>query len=102
MTNTPSKPGPKRRELKDLEQLPNIGPALAAKLRLLGIAQPADLCGRDPYVMYEELNQLTGRRVDPCVLDVFLAVVRFMDGQPAKPWWKFTPQRKRELTLRQG
>lgn len=42
----------------------------------------------------------TGKRHDPCLLDVFIAVVRFMDGEPAKPWWKYTTERKRELEKR--
>lgn len=32
----------------ELTQLPNIGPACAADLRLLGIRSPKELLGRDP------------------------------------------------------
>jgi predicted flap endonuclease-1-like 5' DNA nuclease len=32
-----------------LEDIPNVGPAVAADLRRLGITAPADLLGRDPY-----------------------------------------------------
>ena len=39
----------------ELTQLPNIGPATAADLRLLGIRSPAQLVGRDPYAMYDSL-----------------------------------------------
>ena len=31
-----------------LEDIPNVGPAVAADLRRLGITAPADLLGRDP------------------------------------------------------
>jgi hypothetical protein len=31
------------------------------------------------------------------VIDVFLSVVRFMDGGAAQPWWTFTEERKRSL-----
>jgi hypothetical protein len=34
------------------------------------------------------------------VIDVFIAAVRFMAGEPAKPWWKYTPERKRTLAGR--
>jgi hypothetical protein len=34
------------------------------------------------------------------VIDVFIAAVRFMAGEPAKPWWKYTPERKRTLAAR--
>ena len=81
-------------ECTALEQLPNIGPALAADLRLLGIERPADLRGRDAFVLYRQLCITTGQRHDPCVLDTFMAAVDFMGGAPAAPWWHYTPQRK--------
>jgi hypothetical protein len=84
-----------RSEFSELEQLPNIGPAVAADFRLLGVARPHDLIGRDPYALYEELCRLTQRRHDPCLLDTFIAAVRFMAGEPAKPWWAYTAERKR-------
>ena len=81
-------------ECKALEQLPNIGPSLAADLRLIGIAYPADLRGKDAFVLYQKLCAATGQRQDPCVLDTFMAAVDFMRGAPAAPWWHYTPQRK--------
>jgi len=82
---------------KELEDLPNVGPATAADLRILGIRKPRDLLGQDPFAMYDRLCRATGKRLDPCVLDVFISAVRFMDGGPAKPWWKVTAERKRIL-----
>ena len=81
-------------ECRSLEQLPNIGPALAADLRLIGIQTPAELRGKDPFVLYQKLCAATGQRQDPCVLDTFMAATDFMRGAPAAPWWKYTPQRK--------
>jgi hypothetical protein len=81
-------------ECRSLEQLPNIGPALAADLRLIGIHTPAELRGKDPFVLYQKLCAATGQRQDPCVLDTFMAATDFMRGAPAAPWWKYTPQRK--------
>jgi hypothetical protein len=78
-----------------LEQLPNIGPALAADLRRLGIQHPADLRTRDPFQLYQALCRATGRRQDPCVLDTFIAVTDFMRGAAPAPWWRYTAQRKR-------
>jgi hypothetical protein len=89
-----------RSEFTALEQLPNVGPAVAADLRVLGIVSPADLRGRDPYALYEELCRVTRQRHDPCLLDTFIAAIRFMEGEPAKPWWAYTAERKRELQLR--
>ena len=77
-----------------LEQLPNIGPALAADLRLIGVHSPRELQGRDPFVLYQALCAATGQRQDPCVLDTFMAATDFMRGAAAAPWWAYTPQRK--------
>lgn len=87
--------GKNRTALTDLEDLPNVGPAVAGDLRALGVRTPQDLCGRDPYRMYDDLCRVTGRRHDPCVLDTFIAAVRYMGGAPAKPWWAYTAERKR-------
>ena len=81
-------------ECQRLEQLPNIGPAMAGDLRRMGIHQPAQLRGRDALGLYQELCRLTGKRQDPCVLDTFIAVTAFMQGDPPAPWWHYTPQRK--------
>ena len=89
-----------RTEITDLQQIPNIGPSIAADLRRIGVSSPQDLLGKDPYAMYEDLCRITGVRHDPCLLDVFIAATRFMGGEPAKPWWKYTPERKRRLAAR--
>lgn len=81
-------------DCKALEQLPNIGPSLADGLRTIGIRVPADLRGKDAFVLYQKLCAATGRRQDPCVLDTFMAATDFMRGAPAAPWWHYTPQRK--------
>jgi Pathogenicity locus len=77
-----------------LEQLPNIGPSLAADLRLIGVLNPQDLIGQDGYTLYRRLCEVTRVRHDPCVLDTFLAATDFMQGAPATPWWQYTQQRK--------
>jgi Pathogenicity locus len=81
-------------DCETLEQLPNIGPALAADLRRIGIRTPRELKGRDAFVLYQQLNAATGTRNDPCVLDTFMAAVDFMNGAAAAPWWAYTAQRK--------
>ncbi|EGM68850.1 helix-hairpin-helix domain-containing protein [Shewanella sp. HN-41] len=83
-----------RAEVKQLTDLPNIGKASAADLRLLGIETPAQLLGCNPYEMYITLCDKTGLRHDPCVLDVFMSITRFMAGDDPKPWWFYTDERK--------
>lgn len=80
-----------------LEQIPNVGPAIAGDLRLIGIRTPAALKRRDPYALYDALTRAKGRRQDPCVLDTFIAAVRFMQGEPPRPWWAYTQERKQRL-----
>jgi len=62
----------------------------------MGIRQPADLIGADAFALYQRICKLTGQRHDPCVLDTYMAAVDFMNGAPAKDWWSYTDQRKRE------
>lgn len=86
-----------RRHLLQLTDLPNIGPAMAADLRRLGIERPEQLAGRDPYALYEQLCAATAVRHDPCVLDVFISITRFVAGDAPQPWWAYTAERKRRL-----
>lgn len=81
-------------ECESLEQLPNIGPALAADLRLLGVEHPHHLATRDAFQLYQSLCAITGKRQDPCVLDTFLAATDFMRGASPRPWWTYTAERK--------
>lgn len=90
------------RQVARLQDIPNIGPAVAADLRQLGITTPNELPGRDPYALYDDLCRITGQRHDPCLLDTFIAAVRYMEGAPKKPWWKYTPERKREMAKRRS
>lgn len=76
------------------EQIPNIGPACAADLRLLGLEHPRDLAREDPWALYQRLCRQTQQRQDPCVLDTLLAAVDFMQGAAARPWWHYTALRK--------
>jgi len=86
---------PDRKTVKELTELPNIGPAIAEDLHLLGFHHPQDLIGQDPYQLFNDLCRKTGVRHDPCVLDVFLAAVDYMEGGKAVPWWEFTAHRKK-------
>jgi hypothetical protein len=87
-------------QAQTLEHIPNIGKRISEDLRQLGFEAPQQLCGQDPYAMYDRLCTITGIRHDPCLLDTFIAAVRFMDGGPALPWWAFTAERKHEMAAR--
>jgi pathogenicity locus Cdd1 protein len=77
-----------------LREIPNVGPRMAEDLLKLGVSRLEDAAGRDPDEMYHELCALDAKRHDPCVRDVFAAVVSHAEGHPATPWWEFTPERK--------
>jgi hypothetical protein len=102
-TATPVARSKRPRELCErLEHIPNVGPSIAGDLRGIGVSRPGDLVGRDPYALFDALCAATGIRHDPCVLDVFLSAVRYMEGAPARPWWDYTAERKRTLAARSG
>lgn len=88
------------RKMERLEDIPNVGKAIAADLRYLGLGAPSDLVGKDPYELYDTLCAQTGVRHDPCLLDTFIAAVRYVEGGPKLPWWAFTAERKRRMSSR--
>lgn len=93
---------PDRNTVSRLRDLPNVGPATEADLILLGIDHPKKLMGEDAYALYNQLCAATGVRHDPCVIDVFLSLVHFMEGGDALPWWEFTEERKMHLGVHEG
>lgn len=88
-----------RTNLARFTDLPNVGPRMAGDFVALGYTHPLQLKGVDPYDLYTRLCAHTKTRQDPCVLDVFMSVTRFLDGEPPRAWWDFTAERKRSYTL---
>ena len=86
-----------RSEIKKLQDIPNVGKGIEKDLILLGIKEPIELIGKDPYQMYSNLCDITGTRHDPCVVDVFISAVKYMEGEPPRKWWEFTNERKRKM-----
>ena len=83
------------REARVFTDLPNVGSSIARDFALLGFSSPQQLAGQDPYALYDRLSALTHAQQDPCVADVFIAAVRFMEGSPPLVWWYYTAERKR-------
>jgi len=88
-----------RSEVTKLTDLPNIGPSMAKTLRSIGINDPSELEGKDAFELYMKLCEKSGKRQDPCVLDVFLSIVDFANGAEPKVWWEFTGERKKRFRL---
>ena len=89
---------PDRATILLLEELPNIGKAMARDLLLIGIEHPQKLLGRDAFELYEKLCSISEKRHDPCVIDVFMSVIHFIEGGEALPWWSFTDKRKNSFS----
>ena len=88
---------PERDKVSRLDALPNIGKAISENLRLIGINHPKQLIGMDPFKMHQNLCKATGKRHDPCTIDVFMSAVHFMEGGEPLPWWSFTQERKNHV-----
>lgn len=84
------------KEVKKFQDIPNVGPAMARDFGLLGLNKPTDLINKNPLMLYKKMCKLSGVRQDPCVLDTYIAVVDFMNGSTAKPWYFYTKNRKKE------
>jgi hypothetical protein len=93
---------PDRNTVNILEALPNVGKSIAKDLYQIGIDHPQKLIGQSPFEMYDQLCQKKGMRVDPCVIDVFISAVYFMEGGEPRPWWEFTAKRKRHYRLQES
>lgn len=91
-----------RERLNRLTDLPNVGPSIAQDLNLIGVNTPTQLIGQNPIALYDSLCLKTGVRQDPCVLDVFISITRFMDGEAPRAWWDYTAERKRTQGIKSG
>lgn len=84
------------KEVKKFQDIPNVGPAMERDFVLLGLHKPTDLIHKKPLALYHKMCKISGERLDPCVLDTYIAVIHFMNGAPAKPWYFYTKTRKKE------
>jgi len=87
-----------RTNISDFNKIPNVGPATIRYLYILGINEPFELIGQNPYSMFRELCKITGKQFDPCLADVFISAVKFMEGASPQKWWHYTEERKRILS----
>ena len=87
-----------RQQISDLQQIINVGPSIADDLMQIGIKKPQQLVGGDPVELYQEICASSGVFNDPCVLDVMISCVDFMNGNPPQTWWSFTAMRKKKYS----
>ncbi len=89
---------PNRETVTRLDELPNVGKAMSRDLQLIGINHPKMLIGKKPFALYDALCASSGKRIDPCVIDIFMSVIHFMEGGDPLPWWLFTKNRKKQTS----
>ncbi len=88
---------PPAADLKNLQQIPGIGPSLAQDLYDLGYHSVAALANQDAEKMYADLEALRGQPIDPCVLYAFRCAVYFASTSEHDPallkWWNWKNRR---------
>lgn len=72
----------KRRAIKDLQSLANIGPAIAGRLYSIGIKTAKQVRRSNPERIYEKLKKKEGGKLDKCVLYALKGAIIDI------PWWK--------------
>lgn len=84
----------------ELLTLMNVGKATYKDLEVLGIHSIDQLSKADPDELYSRLQKITGQAHDPCVWDVFAAIIHEAKTGEKTPWWQWTTVRKkRKLKL---
>ena len=77
--------------IKDLRQIPGIGPSIAEDLVNIGITSVGALKGKNPERLYDKANRAAGVVQDPCLLYVFRCAVYFASTRRPSPeklqWW---------------
>ena len=84
-------------EVRRLEHLISVGPAMLRDFEFLGVRSVAQLARRNPQKLYQRLVALTGPQ-DICCYDVFCAAVAQARNSrlPAAQcqWWYWSRRRK--------
>jgi hypothetical protein len=82
-----------RAALKRLQEIPNVGPAVARRLAELGFDGVDSLRGQDPEDLFARTEAARGAPEDPCLSDTYRAVVAFAETGDDRPWHAFSRER---------
>lgn len=80
--------------MKKLSDLKNVGKATLADLALLEISSVEELARQDPIFLFHELERRTNHSQNPCVFDLFAAIIHEAATGERSNWWEWTPKRK--------
>lgn len=82
-----------KNQLKELQQIPGIGPSIAQDLLNIGITKIADLKGANPQGLYDRICAFQGQQIDRCVLYTMRCAVYFATNKKHNPeklkWWNW-------------
>jgi hypothetical protein len=88
----------KKKETRNLRDLYSVGPATVRDLKTLGITAVEQLVDQDASKLYDRLCRLSGKRCDPCMMDVLsAAIAQAQDPKLPKEkrkWWYWSRIRK--------
>jgi Pathogenicity locus len=79
--------------LKRLQEMPNVGPAIARRLAELGFDSAASLRGQDPEELFARTEAARGTPEDPGLLDTYRAIIAFAETGDARPWQRSPRER---------
>ena len=82
-----------KKVLKNLQEIPGVGPSIAQDLYDLGIRKTADLKRKNPERMYADLCRKRGQHIDRCMLYVLRCAVYYASRKKHDPakllWWNW-------------
>jgi hypothetical protein len=84
----------KEKILKEFQKIPSVGKACSLDFWNIGLRSISDLKGKNPAVLYNKLNTVTGITHDICMLYTFRCAVYFVseknhDAEKLNWWyWK--------------
>ena len=74
----------------ELLSLQNVGKAILGELTQLGITRISQLATADPDELFTRLERLTDKKQNPCMWDVFAAIIHEAKTGEKMPWWQWT------------
>lgn len=80
--------------MTELRDLKNVGKATLADLQLLDINSVEKLAFQDATELFHKLEHKTKKRHDPCVWDLFSAIIYEAKTGKKTVWWEWTAKRK--------
>ncbi len=85
----------KSKPKSELLGLMNVGQATLKDLHMLGIEKIEQLKAETPDYLYQKLQKITKTKQDPCVWDVFAAIIHEAKTGEKLPWWHWSKIRKK-------